>query len=92
MLHRAAVLERVLPVLERRAQELTRTIAALAQKEWELEHIVELEAVASAAELEDVRRILAHAEALVDERTSPPEKQDVAELEAGLFDRLVKGH
>ena len=28
----------------------------------------------------------------VDERTAVPEKQDVAELEAGLFDRLLKGH
>jgi hypothetical protein len=51
--------------------------------------MIELEAVASYAELDEVRRILAHAEALVDERTSVPEKQDVAELEAGLFDRLA---
>lgn len=92
MLHRAAVLERALPVLARRTQDESRTISALAQKEWELEHMIELEAVASHAELDEVRRILAHAEALVDERTSVPEKQDVAELEAGLFARLASAH
>lgn len=92
MLHRAAVLERALPVLERRTQDESGTIIALSQKEWVLEHMIELEAVASRAELDEVRRILAHAEALVDERTSVPEKQDVAELEADLFNRAVKGH
>lgn len=92
MLHRAAVLERALPMLARRTEDESRTIAALSQKEWELEHIIELEAVASHAELDEVRRILAHAEALVDERTSVPEKQDVAELEAGLFARIASAH
>lgn len=90
MLHRAAVLERALPILERRERELSHTIAALGQKEWELTHMMDLEAALSATELDDVRRVLAHAEALVDERGAPSEKQDVAELEAALFDRLVK--
>jgi hypothetical protein len=89
MLHRAAVLERALPLLVRRSQDASQTIAALSQKEWELEHMIELEAVASRAELDEVRRILAHAESLVDERVGVPEKQDVAELEAGLFNRLA---
>lgn len=91
MLHRAAVLERALPVLARRTEDESRTLSALAQKEWELEHMIELEAVASRTELDEVRKVLAHAEALVDERTGVPEKQDVAELEASLFDRLLKG-
>jgi len=91
MLHRAAVLERAVSVLERRALTVARTIGALAQKEWELDHMIALEAVASPAELEEVKRILARAEELVDERTPPPEQQDVGKLEASLFDRLVKG-
>ena len=41
MLHRAAVLERALPVLERRTQDESRTVIALSQKEWELEHMIE---------------------------------------------------
>jgi hypothetical protein len=94
MLHRAAVLERALPMLARRTQDEARTISALRQKEWELEHMIELEAVASAAELDEVRQILSRAEALVDERATVPEKQDVAELEASLFERIsiTKGH
>jgi hypothetical protein len=45
--------------------------------------------IASQEESDSVRRIVANAEALLDEKTVPEAKQDVAAIEAKLFEKYA---
>ncbi len=88
--HRVAVLEHAGAWLDDKIREGEETVLALDQKAWELDHMIELHAVAPDGEPEAVARILASADAIVDAKTRPPEKQDVAATEAKVFDRVLE--
>jgi hypothetical protein len=89
VLNRAAVLEHALRWLDKKLAEGDRTLKTLDQNAWRLEKLMEMNEVASKEEGDTVLKIVASAEALLTERITPPENQDVAEIEAKLFARIL---
>ncbi len=91
LLLRAAILERSIAWLERKALDGGTTLRALDQTTWLLARVVELHEVAAADDRVEVAGIVAAADAIVEERLDPPARREIAEYEARLFGRLIGG-
>lgn len=89
ILNRTATLEHALAWLDKKISNGDRAIKTLDQNAWRLEKLIEMNQIASQEESDSVRRIVANAEALLDEKTVPEAKQDVAAIEAKLFEKYA---
>lgn len=89
VLHRAAVLENSLDWLGKKRSEAEGMQESLDQSAWRLEKLIEMNGVAAPEEAADIKRLLATADRVLDDKIAPPEKQDVAEIEQRLFGELT---
>ncbi|MBM4360626.1 MAG: hypothetical protein FJ096_21165 [Deltaproteobacteria bacterium] len=89
-LARAALLRSSLQWLKAKRQATSAAIAELEQAEFRLSHQLELNHVGATIDVAGIRPVLDSATRLLDEVTTPPEKQDNAAMEAELF-RLLRG-
>lgn len=88
-LNRAAVLRTSLAWLGQKQRDAERLLGNLDQQAWRTEKMIEMNAVASPEDMAAVKKILAVADQLLDEKIAPPERQDVARAEAELFAELT---
>ncbi len=91
LLVRAAVLERSIRWLEAKRADATTTLRTLDQRTWMLRKLVELQDVAPDEDRIEVAGVVAAADAIVDQKLDPPAKQELAELEAQVFTRILGG-
>ncbi len=88
LLERAAELAYYIRWLTDQLQEYDTQRLELDQAVWKLEKIIEMSEVADQEQLAELRRTILRTQELVDKQVPTPQKQDVAELEAQLFQRL----
>jgi hypothetical protein len=90
-LERAAVLEHATSWLGAKIAEAQKMARALDQSAWRLEKLVELDEVATTDERESLRRAIATAEAVLDEKVSALASAEIARREKAIFDSYAGG-
>ena len=89
-LKRAAILKVTLDWLTQKIARTTVAIQKLDQQAWVLERRVELNEVTPKNEWKDIEKMLATAQAIIEEDTPTSDAQDYAEAEAALFKELAR--
>ncbi len=88
LLKRAAILTVTVQWLEAKIQRTSVAIARLEQQEWELARRIELNQVTSEDEWQDIEKMIATAQAIIEEDTPTATTQDYAAAEATIFRRF----
>lgn len=68
--------------------DLQEKVFALDQAEWKIQRYIEMQSVSTPEEMEEIMSLSVNAQAVLEATIPVPDKQDLAEIEASLFNAL----
>ena len=68
--------------------DLQEKVLALDQAEWKIQRYIEMQSVSTPEEMEEIMSLSVNAQAVLEATIPVPDKQDLAEIEASLFNAL----
>ncbi|MFB6277210.1 MAG: hypothetical protein ABEI32_13820 [Halothece sp.] len=89
LLNRVAKLSYYIEKLNDRLNEIRINLIKLDNNLWDLERTFELSQIFSNDELEHVEKLIQETQGKIDSQVPPPQKQDIASLEAEIFSNIL---